>query len=84
MLSSATNIVALCGLVGAAAGAPTARQEDGGFVTTNGQSFQLDGEDFVFAGSNAYYFPFSGVRTTSAGDVLFFTADQKRRGKTYN
>ncbi|KAJ4205359.1 hypothetical protein NW759_014586 [Fusarium solani] len=30
-----------------------------GFVTTNGEKFSLDGEDFFFAGSNAYYFPFN-------------------------
>lgn len=32
-----------------------------GFVTTNGDKFSLDGEDFFFAGSNAYYFPFNIV-----------------------
>lgn len=30
-----------------------------GFATTNGTKFQLDGNDFFFAGSNAYYFPFA-------------------------
>ncbi len=32
-----------------------------GFVKTEGDKFTLDGEDFYFAGSNAYYFPFNNV-----------------------
>ena len=31
------------------------------FVTVQGEHFNLDGKDFVFAGSNAYYWPFSHV-----------------------
>ncbi|KAL4973643.1 mannan endo-1,4-beta-mannosidase C [Aspergillus desertorum] len=34
-----------------------------GFVTTKGNRFQLDGKDFYFAGSNAYYFPFNNNQT---------------------
>lgn len=34
-----------------------------GFVSTNGEKFSLDGEDFFFAGSNAYFWPFNTVRS---------------------
>ncbi|RYP74987.1 hypothetical protein DL771_002635 [Monosporascus sp. 5C6A] len=34
-----------------------------GFVKAEGGKFTLDGEDFHFAGSNAYYFPFNNNQT---------------------
>jgi mannan endo-1,4-beta-mannosidase len=52
----------------AAAAAALGNKAPKGFVTTNGEVFKLDGKDFYFAGSNAYYFPFSDV--TSANQIF--------------
>ena len=46
-----------------ASAAPSQGKVPKGFVTTDGNHFKLDGKDFYFAGSNAYYFPFN-VSTT--------------------
>jgi mannan endo-1,4-beta-mannosidase len=44
--------------------AAIAKKAPKGFVTREGQVFKLDGKNFYFAGSNAYYFPFNDVRSS--------------------
>ncbi|KAH8666620.1 glycoside hydrolase superfamily [Xylariales sp. PMI_506] len=63
MLFSINNLVSLA-LAGSYASArPCDGQTPKGFVTTKGTQFELDGEEFFFAGSNAYYFPFDNNQT---------------------
>jgi mannan endo-1,4-beta-mannosidase len=50
----------------ALAGQQVAAQVPAGFVTTSGDKFSLDGEEFIFAGSNAYYWPFNIVGEISS------------------
>jgi mannan endo-1,4-beta-mannosidase len=58
MLYSLASIILLATSTSAAV---VSRKAPAGFVTTTGNVFKLDGKDFYFAGSNAYYFPFSDV-----------------------
>jgi hypothetical protein len=51
-----------------AAAAAMGKKVPTGFVTTDGEVFKLDGKDFFFAGSNAYYLPFSDA---SSAEPIF-------------
>ncbi|OQN95359.1 putative mannan endo-1,4-beta-mannosidase C [Cryoendolithus antarcticus] len=53
-----------------------------GFVTTSGTKFKLDGKDFNFAGSNAYYFPFDNA-PKKAGLKVFRTWGFNEKNATY-
>ncbi|KAF6793824.1 mannan endo-1,4-beta-mannosidase C [Colletotrichum sojae] len=55
MLPKISGLLSLGLLASGIAAVPCVRK---GYVTVKGTKFQLDGEDFNFAGSNAYYFPF--------------------------
>lgn len=55
------DIASLLLLATSASAAVAGKKAPAGFVTTQGNVFKLDGKDFYFAGSNAYYFPFNDV-----------------------
>ncbi|KAF4437488.1 hypothetical protein F53441_13025 [Fusarium austroafricanum] len=56
-------------IIAAAFAATPALAVPAGFVTTDGTKFSLDGKDFFFAGSNAYYLPFNVWGTDHYKDV---------------
>ncbi|KAF2821908.1 glycoside hydrolase [Ophiobolus disseminans] len=55
------DIASLLLLSSSASAAVIAKKAPKGFVSRDGEVFKLDGKDFYFAGSNAYYFPFNDL-----------------------
>ncbi|OAK93986.1 glycoside hydrolase [Phaeosphaeriaceae sp. SRC1lsM3a] len=70
------NIFSLILLGSSASGAVIGTRAPQGFVTREGSVFKLDGKDFYFAGSNAYYFPFND----NSADVEKGLAAAKKAG----
>ncbi|KAL5361223.1 putative mannan endo-1,4-beta-mannosidase C [Aspergillus floccosus] len=75
MLINFEKVLSLALLAGSVSGR---KHVPRGFVTTSGAKFQLDGKDFYFAGSNAYYFPFNDNQT----DVELGLTAAKQAGLT--
>lgn len=61
MLATTLSLAALAAAVSAA---PSSSPDKSGFVTTDGTKFSVDGKNFFFAGSNAYYLPFDNVSSS--------------------
>ncbi|KAJ1325908.1 mannan endo-1,4-beta-mannosidase [Microdochium nivale] len=93
MLFSVLHLGLLTTLAAALPAVGPVKRVPQGFVTTNGEKFQLDGKDFYFAGSNAYYFPFSQnaadvdaglAAAKNAGLSVFRTWGFNDKNRTYN
>ena len=61
MFAKSLSLAALAAAASAAPPRGPPSYHKPGFVTTDGTKFSLDGKDFFFAGSNAYYLPFLNV-----------------------
>jgi mannan endo-1,4-beta-mannosidase len=69
MLVSASHLL-VTGLLALTATAAPSKDK---FVRVVGDKFKLQGKDFYFAGSNAYYFPFNGVSVAQHTAPWFVT-----------